>query len=193
MSNETNLVEHPTADFILLRHGDDFTNDIPDDATLDIGIPTDRITTAELDLTNLAASGGARQSTIFNFGANRAPFYQVHMCAEGATQWADGETIAVYLGCCRNSSGNGLPGKLTGTDGAYTESDGLLAQLQSCGSLTVDNEDTVADFIAQGDTGIVTPKYQYGAVVVENETADNFHATTMDNTYILMTPMTWGN
>lgn len=193
MNNEAGFGIHSTANFIIFRDSTDFSSGTPATAAYDIGIPSsERVTYVDMDLTSLAASGGARESDKFDFGATRAPYYRVDAVIEFATATVDSETVAMYLGGSNNATaGNGNPAKLTGVDAAYTEADGLLAQLQSAGSLTLD-ADAAGDFMAIGRVGILVPEHRYGILVVENEAADAF-AASMDETYIMLTPLTWGN
>lgn len=193
MDNASVFGLHPTANYILIAdHSTDFSSGTPATAANKLEWDGSRVTNVQMDLTSLAASGGARQSAKFDFGANRAPYYRVDACIEFATATVDGETVAMYLGGSNNSvAASGNPAKLTGSDAAYTEADGLLAQLQSMGSLTLD-ADATGDFIIIGRVGIVVPEHQHGIIVIENEAADAFGAS-MDETHILLTPLGWGN
>ena len=195
MSNETNLVIHPTAQYILFRDPTDFSSNAPADTAFDLGIPSsDRITAVDIDMTSLAASGGYRQSDKFDFGAIRAPFYRLDACLEFATQQVDGENVNMYLGGTGNSTaGDGNPAHLTGVDGDWTEADGLLAQLQYWGSLTLDADpgSLLTEFLSKGKVGILVPDARQGILVVGNLAADAFQSA-MDNSYLLATPMTYG-
>lgn len=149
---------------------------------LGIGTPTD----VQIDLTGVAASGGARESSkTATLGATRAPRFTVDACIEFETAPADGGTVEFYWAPTANATAaNGNPGSLTGTDAAYTDTSGKLAQMQFIGALTLEN-----DVINIGHVGVFSPAHIYGILVVVNRGSTAFRstATAMDETHILMT------
>lgn len=168
--------------FLFADHATDF-GAAPTTAanSLIIGTPTD----VQMDLTNLAASGGARESAKFDFGATWAGLHSVDACIEFETAPTDGETVDFWIAFSPSSTaGTGNPGSLTGADAAYTETDGKLGQMRFVGSLPLEN-----DVINIGHVGTFTPLHRYGILVIENNGSTNFRstATAMDETHIIIT------
>lgn len=182
MANEI-LLKHGTQ-LLFADHATDF-GAAPTTAanSLIVGTPTD----VQMDLTNLAASGGARESSKSgDLGATRAERYSVDACLEFETAPADGGVVDFYWAPSPSSTaGTGNPGGLTGSDAGFTDTAGILGQLQYVGSLTVRN-----NVINSGHVGVFSPAQRYGMLVVVNNASTNLRntATAMDETHITMTP-----
>ena len=147
-----------------------------------IGTPTD----VQIDLTSVAASGGARESAQFDFGDPRASMYIVDACVEFAVAPSDGDTVDFYLGMSPSATAaTGNPGSLTGSDAAYTDTSGKLAQMKYIGSLTCENST-----INIGHVGRLQPSHRYGILVVVNNADQALH-TVMDETHITLTPIAY--
>lgn len=155
--------------------------------SLIIGAPTD----VQLDLTGVAASGGARQSTkTGDLGATRGNIWRVDACLEFEAAPTDGGFVHFYwAGSPSATAGTGNPAGLTGSDAAFTDTTGNLGQLQHIGTLTVRN-----DVINIGRVGYVLAEHRYGILVVVNQASQAFRstATAMDETHITMTEIISG-
>ena len=149
-----------------------------------VGVPVD----VDMDLTGLAAAGGARESDkTATLGATRGTIFRVDACLEFETAPADGGTVDFYWGGSPNTTAaSGNPASLTGTDAAVTETDGKLGQLQYIGTMTLEN-----DVINIGRVGTFVPEHLYGILVIENNgsTALRSTATAMDETHVTVTPL----
>lgn len=151
--------------------------------SLIIGTPTD----VQIDLTGVAASGGARESAKGDLTTPWASKWAVHACLEFETAPTDDGAVHFYWGASPSSTaGTGNPGGLTGADAAFTDTPGNLGQMQRIGSLIVRN-----NVINIGKVGAFTPHFQYGTLVVVNLTDQNLRstATAMDETHITMTEL----
>lgn len=152
--------------------------------SLIISTPTD----VQIDLTGLAASGGGRHSAKSgDLGSTRADRYSVMACLEFETAPADGDLVYFYWAPSPSSTAaTGNPGGVSGSDAAYTETDGTLAELQPIGALTCRN-----NVICIGYVGEFSPIHRYGSLVVINEAGQALRstATAMDETHIVMTPI----
>lgn len=152
--------------------------------SLIIGTPT----IVQLDLTGVAASGGARQSDkTGDLGATKAPAYSVMACLEFETAPADAGAVYFYWAPSPSSTAaTGNPGGTTGSDAAFTDTTGNLGELQYIGALSLRN-----NVINIGYIGTFQPKMRYGNLVVVNQgsTALRSTATAMDETHIVMTPI----
>lgn len=152
--------------------------------SLIIGTPTD----VQIDLTGLAASGGARHSAkTGDLGATRARSFRVDACLEFEAAPTDAGIVAFYwAGSPSSTAATGNPGGVTGSDAAYTETTGTLGQLQLIGAMTVRN-----DVINIGYVGTFIPEHRYGSLVVLNnaDAALRSTATAMDETHITITPI----
>lgn len=151
--------------------------------SLIIGTPTD----VQMDLTGVAATGGARESAKADLGAIRDVQYYVDACLEFESAPTDGGTVDFYWGSSPSgTAGTGNYGVLTGADAAITDTAGNLGQLQYIGSLSVKNA-----VVNIGRVGLFTPYHRYGSLVVVNNasTALRSTATAMDETHICLTPM----
>lgn len=152
--------------------------------SLIIGTPTD----VQIDLTGVAASGGARQSAkTGDLGATRGTFFRVDACIEFEAAPSDGDTVAFYwAGSPSSTAGTGNGGGVTGSDAAYTDTTGTLGQLTFIGNLSCRN-----NVINIGEVGIFEPEHRYGTLVVVNNADQAFRstATAMDETHITVTPI----
>lgn len=153
--------------------------------SLIIGTPTD----VQIDLTGVAASGGARASTkTGDLGATRDPLYMVDACIEFAVAPTDGDTVDFYwAGSPSATAGTGNPAALTGSDAAFTDTSGLLGQMQYIGSLSCRN-----NVLNIGHVGFLVPHHRYGILVVVNNADQALAgAGSMDETHITLTPITY--
>ena len=151
--------------------------------SLIIGAPTD----VDWDGTNVAATGGARESDKLDLTTPWGRLWTVDACLEFESAPADGGVVNFYWGASPNTgAATGNPGGLTGTDAAFTDTIGNLGELLSIGSLSVRN-----NVIAIGHVGIFRPIFQYGILLVVNEASVALRstATAMDETHIVMTEM----
>lgn len=151
--------------------------------SLIIGSPTD----VQMDLTALAASGGARESSkTADLGATHAELYEVLACLEFETAPADNGVVEFYWAASPNATaGTGNPAGLTGSDASFLDSPGNLGQLTFIGAMTVRN-----NVINIGRVGVFRVVSRYGMLVVVNQasTALRSTATAMDETHIVMMP-----
>lgn len=183
MANEV-LIKYGTQ-LLFADHGTDF-GAAPATAgnSLIIGAPTD----VQIDLTGVAASGGARESDkTGDLGATRARLFQVDACLEFETAPTDGGRVDFYWAFSPSATAaTGNPGGLTGSDAAVTDTDGILGQLQYIGSMTVRN-----NVINIGKVGVFTPLHRYGILVIVNQADQALRstATAMDETHITVTPI----
>ena len=154
--------------------------------SLIIGTPTD----VQIDLTSVAASGGARQSAKSgDLGdTTRGTYMRVDACIETASNPTDGEIFRFFwAGSPSSTAGTGNPGGATGTDAAFTVStnEGNLGQLTYIGSLVCR-----AATINKGYVGFFVPEFRYGSLIVVNDTgAALAGAGNMDETHIVATPI----
>jgi len=151
--------------------------------SLIIGTPT----AVQIDLTNVAAAA-ARQSTktatLAKTGSAWPISWVFGACMENATAPAAGGTYDFYWAPSPSATaGTGNPGAVTGADGAFTV--GTENQLIRIGSLVVAN--TVINISTS--IGTLWVPYLYGSLVVINNTSTGLHATTMDETHIVATPI----
>ena len=183
-ANDTKI-KYGATQLVFADHATDFNNTPATAAnSLIIGTPTE----VQIDLTGVAASGGARESNkTADLGDPRDAMYLVEACLEFETAPTDGGSVAFYwAGSPSGTAGTGNPGGLTGADAAFTDTTGNLAQMQFIGSLTVRN-----NVINIGQVGFLQPWHRYGILVVVNNasTALRSTATAMDETHITMTPV----
>ena len=183
MANEILLKEG--TQLLFADHATDF-GAAPDTAnnSLILGTPTD----VQIDLTGVAATGGARASTKSgDLGATRATAYDVKACLEFESAPADGGFVYFYWAPSPSATATvGNPGGVSGTDAAYTDTTGNLGQLQFIGAMSVVN-----NVISIGHVGTFQPKHRYGSLVIVNQASTAFRstATAMDETHITMTPL----
>jgi len=142
-------------------------------------------TEVDMDLTGVAASGGARESDKTDLTTPRASRWSVDACLEFETAPADGGLVEFYWAASPIlTAATGNPGGLTGTDAAFTDTVGILGQFQWVGNLLLRN-----NVINIGHVGVFSPVFQHGilAVVNQGSTALRSTATAMDETHIVMT------
>ena len=153
--------------------------------SLIIGTPTD----VQIDLTGIAASGGARQSakTVDLGDLTRGTYFRVDACIESELAPSDGDKFTFFwAGSPASAAATGNGGGVTGSDSAYTDTDGSLGQIHRIGSLYCRN-----NVINIGFVGYFVPEFRYGTLVFVNNTdqATRSTATAMDETHIVCTPM----
>ena len=182
MANEYLVPEEGTLSQILFAdHATDF-GAAPATAanSLIIGTPTD----VQMDMTSVAASGGARQSAQVDLGVNRAPAYSFTMCSEHAVAPSDADAMYLYWNPSPSSTAaTGNTGGCTGSDAVFTDTVGNLSQMQRIGPLGLRN-----NVINIGYVGTIAPKHRHGSLVLVNQ-ADQAMHTAMDETHIVMTPI----
>jgi hypothetical protein len=151
--------------------------------SLILGTPVD----VQMDLTGVAASGGARHSAkTADLGTVRPPYMRVDACIEFETAPADNGRVDFYwAGSPSATAANGNPGGVTGSDAAFTDTPGNLSQMTYIGALVVRN-----NVINIGEVGLFTPFHRYGSLVIVNNTNQAFRstATAADETHITVTP-----
>lgn len=150
--------------------------------SLIIGTPTD----VQIDGTSVAASGGARQSAkSADLGdGTRGTYFRVDACVEFAVAPSDGDSVGFYwAGSPSPAAATGNPGGVTGSDAAFTDTTGNLAEMQYIGSLTCRN-----NVICIGKVGAFIPEHRYGSLVIVNN-ADQAMHTAMDETHVTLTPI----
>lgn len=192
-SNETLIVNPDSSCLVFADHDTDFTGGAPATAAESL-IPAGlTITQVQIDLTT-RATDEAVESDKADFGATRSPIYRVDAAIEFVSTFPiDGEIVEFYWGPSHASvAANGNPAGLVGvadTDAQeYSDTAGLLAQLDYIGSLTLSNE-----AIVSGKVGFLVPSKRYGGLIVINKsTIGTNSAAGMDETHIVFTPMTYG-
>lgn len=182
MANE--VLVKSGAQFLFANHAGDF-GAAPATAanSLIIGTPTD----VEIDLTGVAASGGARHSAKGDLTTPWSREWSVDACLEFEAAPTDDDTVAFYWAASPSATAaTGNPGGVTGSDAAFTDTDGNLGQMQFIGSLVVRN-----NVINIGRVGLFTPAYQYGSLVIVNQADQALRstATAMDETHVVMTEL----
>lgn len=186
MANESDLT-YDGNQLLFADHATDFGASPATAAnSLLVGSQTD----IQIDLTGVAASGGARQSAkSASLGDPRVSMYLFDACIEFETAPTDGGTVDFYwAGSPSATAATGNPGGATGSDAAFTDTEGNLNQMQFIGSMTVRN-----NVINIGFVGILMPHHQYGSLVVVNnaDQALRSTATAMDETHITATPLAY--
>lgn len=182
-----NLIQHKTGSVQLLfaDHATDF-GAAPATAANSLifgGTPTD----VQIDLTGVAASGGARHSAKGSLGTPWALDWSVDACLEFETAPTDGGQVEFYWAASPSATaGTGNPGGVTGSDAAFTDTAGNLGQLMFIGILPVRN-----NVINIGHIGIIRPPYQWGSVLIVNQADQALRstATAMDETHVVMTSL----
>ena len=150
-----------------------------------IGTPTDVVLTL-----SAVADGAGRQSTKFDFGATRAPVYELLGCVDftGETPSATGN-IDYYLAPSTsttagtgNVAGNsgGDAGCPDGALGSITLAEFLL-QCIPIGSLPIHDGASVQN----GFVGVVAPTERYGQLIVVNNGGDAFEADDVEMHQVL--------
>lgn len=142
-------------------------------------------TEVDIDLTGVAASGGARESDKTDLTTPRAARWTVDACLEFESAPADNGVVEFYWAASPiTTAATGNPGGLTGTDADFTDTAGILGQFQFIGVLTLRN-----NAINIGHVGIFSPVFQFGilAIVNKGSIALRSTATAMDETHIVMT------
>lgn len=180
MANE--VLAKSGAQFMFADHATDFgTAPATAANSLIIGSPTD----VQIDLTGVAASGGARQSAKADLTTPWSSMWAVNACIEFETAPADAGFVSLWwAGSPSLTAATGNPGGATGSDAAFTDTVGNLGQFQFIGDLILRN-----NVINIGHVGVFMPWFQYGSLVIVNQgsTALRSTATAMDETHIVMT------
>lgn len=123
-------------------------------------------TTVQLILAALAAG---RQSTKFDFGADRARSYNIRAALEFAATPTAGAVVELYLAPSQSATaGTANPGGATGADSAYAGYSANLAasvlQLLPIGVFTPTAQATATVQIAE--CGVFSPPERYGSLIV---------------------------
>ncbi len=167
----------------LFRDSTDFPNSGAGPPTtaannLIIGTPTQ----VDIELTSVAASGGARESDKLDLTTPWVELWTVDACVETVVAPIDGGRVEFYWAASPNATAaTGNPGGLTGVDAAFTDTTGILGQFQWIGNLLLRN-----NVINIGHVGVFSPIFQHGILAIVNQGNQAFH-TVMDETHIVMT------
>jgi hypothetical protein len=177
----TDVLRKHGLQLLFADHAGDFSA-VPNtaDNTLVIGTPTN----IQIDLTGVAAAGGSRQAAKANLTTPWAVQWMMYACLEFETAPADGGVVDFYWAEAPESTATvGNAGGTTGSDAAFTDTTGNLGQMTRIGSLIVVN-----NVISIGKVGLLTPKVQFGNLVIVNNasTALRSTATAMDETHIVL-------
>lgn len=151
---------------------------------------TSGATVAQLDLTVLAASGGARESDKVDLGVTttlKGREWMLGACLEHVATPVDSETVDFWWAPSPNgTAASGNPGGLTGSDAGFADTAGILGQLIRIGSMTLRANIINID----NQVGTFVPPNRYGMlVVVNNSAATMFAAAAGDETHIVMTEL----
>lgn len=155
------------------------TTDYSPTAARTLGARTDQI-----DVTDLAAAA-ARQSAKLDFGATRAPLYDVRINFELAVDPAASGYISLYMSPSQSGTADvGNVAHCTGADAAYAAIAGytlaeLLAQLQVVGRVAAAIQND-ADGIQCAHVGTFMPTDRYGSLVIVNNTSQAFHSDAVE-------------
>lgn len=175
------LVKQAATQFLFADHATDFGSAPATAAnSLLAGAQTD----VQIDLTGVAASGGARHSDKLDLTALRDDEFELLACLEFETAPADGGVVHFYWAPSPSTTaGTGNPGGVTGSDAAFTDTIGNVGQLQHIGVLTVRN-----NVINIGLVGTFSSPDRYGSILVVNQasTALRSTATAMDETHFVI-------
>ncbi len=147
---------------------------------LKVGTPTE----VQIDLSSLGNGGGARESDKTGVSTPWAARFTMDACVQFSTSNfpSDGGTVDFYWNATPSSAAaTANMGGLTGSDAAYTDSAGSLGQLIYVGSMTAR-----ATALNIGHVGIFSPPYNWGNLVIVNNTTSDFNSS-MDETHVVMT------
>jgi len=146
---------------------------------------TSGATLVQMDLTSLAASGGARESSKLDLGSTTlGQQYELNVCLEHAATPTEGDVVSFYWAASPNSTAaSGNPGGLTGVDATFSDTSGILSQFTYIGSMLLR-----ANVINIGFVERFRVPYQYGMLVYVNQSAAAMH-TVMDETHLIMTEL----
>lgn len=181
MANESDL-KYDGNQLLFANHGGDFgAGPTTTSLSLLLGTQTD----VQINMTSLAASGGARASAkTASLGDPRVSMYRVDACIEFASAPTDGGQVDFYwVASPSSTAGTGNASAVDGTDSAFTATTGKLSQAQYIGSLFVINNATSIGYV-----GTFRPEHQYGILLVVNN-ADQAFGSAMDESHITLTPL----
>ena len=156
------------------------TTDYAPTAARTLGARTDQI-----DVTDLAAAA-ARQSTKFDFGATRAPWYEVTINFEPAADPTASGSIDLYLSPSHSATADvGNIGHCTGADSAYAAIAGmtlaeLLLSLHFIGKAPVAVANDADDGVQSVFVGLFSPTNRYGNLVVVNSCSQALHSDAVE-------------
>lgn len=162
---------------VFADHATDFTAPTSNN---DLRVTTDgtQETDVQLDLTSLG-DATYRQSAKFDFGADRAEFYNARGAFEIAATPVAGERIYLYLAPSHSSTAaKGNAGGVSGADSAYTGYSSNAAAsvkqllLIGVGYVTAQATGTVQII----EFGVFSPPERYGSLVVLNDSGAAFHS-----------------
>lgn len=144
--------------------------------------------TDQIDLTSVA-NAAARQSAKVDFGANRAPLYNLACAFELAATPTAGNVINIYLAPSNSGTAStGNPGGVSGSDAAYSGYSSNLAaslkQLMFLGSFICTAQAT-GTVQLQTSVATFTPPERYGTIVVENQSGAAFHSDMVESSIVL--------
>ena len=138
----------------------------------------------DIDCDGLAAAA-ARQSTKIDLTATRAPWYDVRMTWEPATDPAAGGSMDLYWSPSHAAAAAvGNIAGCTGADGAYTGYSTVtlavsLTQMHFIGSVPAGIAND-ADGVQIAHVGLFSPTARYGCLVVVNSMSVALHADSVE-------------
>jgi len=149
-------------------------------AANDLRVTTDgsQETDVQFDFASVA-DAAYRQSTKFDFGADRAEFYNARGAFEFAATPVAGERVYLYLAPSHSATaGTGNPGGVSGADGAYTGYSSNAAasakQLLLIGVGYVTAQATATVQIIE--FGVFSPPERYASLVALNDSGAAMHS-----------------
>lgn len=159
------------------------TTDYLPTAANNLGSRTDQLALASV------ANAAARQSAKIDFGANRAPLWNLACSLEIAATPTAGNTIDFYLAPSNSgTAGTANPGGVSGSDAAYTGySSNLtdsLKQLLYIGSHICTAQAT-ATVQVNLSVGVFMPPERYGTIVVVNNSGAAMHSDDVEMAVVL--------
>ena len=144
-------------------------------------------TLVQLDLTGVTNTSWW-QSTKFNFGANRAEYYNIRAALEFAATPIAGEYCDLYLAWSQSgTAGTGNAGGVSGADSAYTgysaNAVASAKQLDYIGRLVVTAQATATIQII--DSGLVfLCRERYATLVFDNESDATMHSDMVESNIV---------
>lgn len=162
----------------------DHATDFSPTAANDLRVTTDGSMETDVQLIlESVADAAYRQSTKFDFGENRAEFYNARGAFEFAATPVAGERMYLYLAPSHSATaGTGNPGGVSGADSAYTgyssNAAAAVKQLLNIGIGIVTAQATGTVQIIE--FGIFSPPSRYASLVVLNDSGAAMHSDSVE-------------
>lgn len=162
----------------------DHATDFSPTAANDLRVTTDGSMETDVQLIlESVADAAYRQSTKFDFGENRAEFYNARGALEFAATPVAGERVLLYLAPSHSATaGTGNPGGVSGADSAYTgyssNAAAAVKQLLFIGVAIVTAQATGTVQIL--DFGLFSPPDRYASLVVLNDSGAAMHSDSVE-------------